>query len=337
MIGFIFLLLSTRQIYIIIKNGLTSRQIKKASSGQGSLVLIMIKNSDFIDLDFLQQLALIRSPHQPTLIIPMDHPQILQLAEQSIAVVSYDSSTQSAVTMINQLCGKSELESIFVCDFNIVFENDGLFGLEKILVENNGPFCIIPQVHSNNMTIDCLYTLNPNLALISLFSFKRLTRALRRPLLEVSELGLAFRKTDFKDFPENQEWKSSLFHGFHTRALGIKLCFGEKFFSVYLASDLKALWQKMGKIWQKAEEAKDYSLPSLLVMCLIWAFPILFFESHPFYAIAIIFLLLIYRLFTLIIFQENILSIVIHPISSVLWLARFVVNKGHQIKNLLSK
>ncbi|HLT22334.1 MAG TPA: hypothetical protein VKZ84_02785 [Bacteriovoracaceae bacterium] len=334
MIGFIFFLLAARQIYIIIKNGLTARQIKKASSGAGVLVLIEVKSGDFLDTYFLNQVKSIHPPHDLHFIVAMDHPQILELTGHDFQVASYNTHIESPIDVINRISLESPLESILVTDLNIEFDSEGLFGVEKLLADTKGPYCIIPQVHSSNVTVDCLYTLNPHLALISLLSFKRLTRSFKQPLLNMSDLCIAFRKVDFELFPENSNWKSSLFYGFRSRAIGLKLCFGEKHFSLYLGPDLKTLWQKMGKVWQKAGSLHDYSTATYLIQCFIWIFPILFFDIHPFYSLGILFLLLIYRIFTFIIFQENILSILVHPIAGLMWLASFVWDKGHQLKNL---
>lgn len=337
MIGFIFLLLAARQIYIIIKNGLTARQIRPATTGVGSLVLVDVKKSDIIDPQFLAQMEAIKAPHEIKFMVAMDHPQILELSGRGLPIASYNSHLESAIDVINRLTLETSLETILVTDFNVEFNSEALFGLEKLLADNKGPYLIIPQIHSKNITVDCLYTLNPNLALISLFSFKRLTRSSRRPLLTSSEVCMAYRKIDFELFPDQEDWKSSLFSGFHSRAIGLKLCFGEKYFSLYLTEDLKSLWEKMLNSWDRAELSKNYSALAYFIQCLIWAFPVLFFKSHPFYSIGILLLILIYRIFTFIIFQENILSILLHPISSLMWLASLLWKKGLEYKMALIK
>lgn len=336
MIGFIFLLLAARQIYIIIKNGLTARQIRESTSGQGVLVLINIKPSDQLDNTYLQQLTSISDPHDLYLIAPLDHPQMLEFNNRNFRVAGYNQQVETAIDVINRLSLQSEREAILVSDTNIIFESHGLFGLEKLLIEAKGPYFIIPQIYSSNVTVDCLFTLNPNLALISLFSFKRLTRSLRHPLLAVSELCIAYRKKDFEHFSEHEDWKSSLFYGFRTRAIGLKLCFGEKYFSLYLEPNLFALWQRMLKTWDIAFTLKNYSVASLLIQSLIWSFPVIFFGLHPFYSIGIFLLLLIYRIFTFIIFQENILSILVHPIAGLLWVGSFAWNMFEKSKRILT-
>lgn len=337
MIGFIFLLLAARQIYIIIKNGLTARQIREASTGQGVLVLVDIKNSDHIDNNYLNQIEEIQVPHQLYLVAPLDHPQMIELSNRGIMMANYNQHVETSIDVINRLSLQTESESILVSDANILFDTNGLFGLEKLLTDNKGPYCIIPQVNSENITVDCLFTLNPNLALISLFSFKRLTRSLRHPLLAMSEICIAFRKKDFVLFPEHLNWKSSILYDFRNRAIGLKLCFGEKYFSLYLKSDLSSLWKKMRKLWEEAFQSKDYSTSSFLIQTLIWLFPVLFFELHPFYSIGIFLLLLIYRIFTFIIFQENILSIFVHPIAALMWLTSLGWNVIERIRRVSEK
>lgn len=333
MIGFIFLLLAARQIYIIIKNGLTARQIKEASTGEGVLVLIEVKNSDFLEPSYLSHLESIKEPHKLYMMAPLDHPQILEFSNRSLQLKTFNPEIESVVDVINNVCLSEDAASVLVSDSNIIFNSEGLFGLEKQLKDSKGPFCIIPQVHSSNLTVDCLYTLNPNLALISLFSFKRLTRSLKHPLLNATQLSFAFRKQDFETFMDDAFWKSSLLYSFRARAIGVKLCFGEKFFSVLLTPDLNSLWQKMGKVWQETFKTQNYSTLSLLIQTLIWSFPALFFKSHPFYALLILFLLLIYRIFTVIIFQENVISILIHPFAGLMWLGSFLWDRFNHLKN----
>lgn len=334
MIGFIFLLLALRQIYIIIKNGLTAKQVKEAGSGQGVLVLVHVNNSDVVESSYLTQLERVPAPHKVHFIVKLDHPQILEFGNRSFKIESFDPRVETSIDVINRLCAETHFESILISDGNILFNEQGLFGVEKLLHDHKGPFCILPQVHSNNLTVDCLYTLNPNLALISLLSFKKLTRSQQHPLLNISELSIAFRKIDFQAFPENSFWKSSLFYSFRERAIGLKLCFGEKLFSIYLGANLNSLWPKMMNIWKEASLTHSYTAASFIVQLLVWSFPLLFFKSYPFYAIAIFFLLLIFRIFTLIIFQENLMSIIVHPIAGVMWLASFVWNKIEEIRNL---
>jgi|SRR5690554_2971011 len=334
MIGFIFLLLAARQIYIIIKNGLTARQIREANTGQGVLVLVEIKNSDHIDDTYLSRLESIKAPHQLYLIAPLDHPQMLEFSSRGFMMANYNHQVEKAIDVINRLSLETDCESILVSDANILFDSNGLFGLEKLLTDNKGPYYIVPQIYSENITIDCLFTLNPNLALISLFSFKRLTRSLRHPLLTMSEICIAYRKKDFELFPDHSNWKSSILYDFRNRAIGLKLCFGEKFFSLYLKPDLASLWQKMRKQWEVALKSKDYSASSFFIQTLIWLFPVLFFELHPFYSIGIFLLLLIYRIFTFIIFQENILSLFVHPIAALMWLVSFGWNALDKVKKV---
>lgn len=327
MLGFIFLLLTLRQIYIIIRNGLTARQLKEHTSGDGCLVLIRVRKTDYVDESYLSKMQEIQAPHEVRIIVPLDHPQILEINSKGIQTKEYNSSVESATDMINKLIEKSQLSSILVCDANIEFEAKSLYGIEKLLNESKGPYVLVPQVRSRNLLIECLYNLNPNLALLSLINFKKLIRSTKKTFLEVSELGIFFRKKDFSEFQVDPEWKKAVIQTFHQRSIVVKLCFGEKLFSIRLLPDFKSLWNRMGKTWFIASKNSDYTTTALLVQSIVWAFPLLFIKIYPFYVLLVIFFLIVYRIFTVIIFQENILSIALHPFSSLLWLASFLWDK----------
>ena len=327
MLGFIFLLLTIRQIYIIIRNGLTARQVKEATTGEGCLVIVNIKKRDLVDDSFLQKMQALGAPHDVRFIVPLDHPQILEMNSKGLQTKEFNSSVESHTDMINKIIEKTSLQSILICDTNIEFEGKSLFGLEKLLTDNKGPFVLVPQVRSSNLVIECLYNLNPNLALLSLINFKKLVRATKKTFVEVSELGIFFRKSDYSEFQVDPDWKKAILQTFHQRNIVVKLCFGEKLFSIRLLPDFKALWNKMGRTWFMASKASDYTTTALLAQTIVWGFPIIFLKIYPFYAFLILFFLIIYRIFTVIIFQENVLTLVLHPFSSLLWLASFIWDK----------
>ena len=121
MLGFIFLLLTIRQIYIIIRNGLTARQLKESTNGEGCLVIVNIKKRDLVDESFLLKMQAIQGPHEVRFIVPLDHPQILDINSKGLQTKEFNSYVESPTDMINKMIEKTSLASILICDANIEF------------------------------------------------------------------------------------------------------------------------------------------------------------------------------------------------------------------------
>jgi hypothetical protein len=83
------------------------------------------------------------------------------------------------------------------------------------------------------------------------------------------------------------------------------------------ANELKRYWEYL---WTK-EDKRGAAL--YLSILFIWSFPVFCFFTHPFWSLASIILLALYRFFSKIVFQESWGAIALHPFGVLFWIATF--------------
>jgi hypothetical protein len=231
--------------------------------------------------------------------------------------------------MLEQIAHKIQGEVVIVGDPELVPTEIAFMSLGKLVSENKKAYFILPQTSKENILGEAISCLNPTLALASIFGFRKIRRSFSHPLISMSQGWMAMPLSMFKQFDWSKlnipSWKETLAKGWDLENKTYKLAFGEKHLLRYYPENiqvhifqLKNYWEE---IWYKGDRT---SLWIFLCILFIWSFPIFYFYTHPFWSLASILLLILYRFFTKIIFQESWSSIILHPIAVMVWVGTFI-------------
>ncbi len=132
-----------------------------------------------------------------------------------------------------------------------------------------------------------------------------------------------FKELDFKNV-RLSTWKEAISRQWEERGKFYRLAFGEKQLIRYYNNDNRQLVAQLKERWSELWNRKDKMGFCLYVLILfLWSFPILCFFTHPFLSIASFFLLILFRFFTKIVFQESWAAVALHPFGCAVWLATF--------------
>src|SRR5690606_34676693 len=102
------------------------------------------------------------------------------------------------------------------------------------------------------------------------------------------------------------------------------LAFGEKHLLRFYPENFKSVLYQVRDQWDDLWNRKDKSGFWLyLIVVSLWSLPVICFLTHPYWSIAGFFLLVLYRFFTKIVFQESWLTIFLHPLACVVWMGSF--------------
>lgn len=133
-----------------------------------------------------------------------------------------------------------------------------------------------------------------------------------------------FREIDFSKI-RVASWKQGLAEFFDINHKFFGLAYGERHLRRYYPEDLKVQIFQMKTYWDELWSSGDRAGFWLYVACLfIWVFPVLFFFSHPFQAIGSFMLLVLYRFFSKIVFQESWRGIALHIFGAIVWAGTLV-------------
>jgi hypothetical protein len=139
---------------------------------------------------------------------------------------------------------------------------------------------------------------------------------------------------------KSSSWKDGISRQWEKSGKNYHLAFGEKLLLRYYSSDFKTLVFKMRDDWSVLWDKQDKTSFWLLIAAtFLWSFPFLFLISHPLQSLASFFLLVLYRFFSKIIFQESWTAIALHPLAcgvSLYSLGWFLYEKIRQEKRQAS-
>jgi hypothetical protein len=334
MLGFLALGLTTIMIYTLIKNALMGKQLVSDESYLGNIELIIpvtSKSTLFVD-SWLSQVATYRfSPNQLRIHVLIDghHPSLngwqeIQRLIPSLEIHTFTmrpSHLEAVPWMLEQIAGSIQSSVVIFGDAELTPSGAAYTSIAKCVSEKGRTFFVLPQTSRASLVGEAINVLNPTLAFTSFFGFKRWRKNLSHPLLAISQGWLAmttetFRGLDFKS-SRLSSWKELIIRQLDEKGTSFYLAFGEKLLIRHYPLDVKEQMLQLKVFWEENWKKKTHAgFWFFLIALFLWSFPIVCFVTHPYWSIAGIFLLMLYRFFTKIVFQERWSAAFLHPIGA---------------------
>jgi hypothetical protein len=326
-------------IFTLVKNAIIGVQLGPKDEYHESLEIILpITGTDyFYAEEWIKRIKTFHLFKQNNLrihfLMDKHNPQthILQGLEKDISFIEVHTFTilpeniQIVPWMISQISDQIKGKNVIVGDAEIIPTEEGLRSMAYNCDKHERPLLVLPQMARTHFAGEALESLSPSLALISFLTLSRRAKAYFYPLLEISNCWIIMKLEVFKDISwEKQnlpQWKHCVTHSWETKNIPLKLAFGEKHLTKYYPTPFKEHVNKLFKSTEALWELKNKNgLFLFLIFQFLWFIPIGFLGVYPLWTILGLFLLVLYRFFTKIIFQESWISVALHPISNFLHL-----------------
>jgi hypothetical protein len=341
MLGLLALGLTAVMIFTLVKNALVGVQLSANDKFNGSVDLIIpiTKNSEFYLEPWMSNLSLLGT--QGTFVkihvlIDGHHPalhawQELHRKLPNVEIHSFLSrplGRESAPWMIEQISSKIEGSVVIIGDPELVPTQYAFSSIAKLVSEKQRAYFVLPQTVKGKPLIEAIATINPTLALASIYGFRRLRRNVSHPLVSIAQGWMGMPLETFRQFDWSKvnifSWKEALAKGWDIENKSYVLAFGEKHLLRYYPETLQLQTMALGSYWNELWTKGDRSGVGIFLIALfIWSFPIFCFFTHPFWSIASFFLLTLYRFFTKIVFQESWRAMLLHPVAALVWVGTF--------------
>jgi hypothetical protein len=231
--------------------------------------------------------------------------------------------------MMEQISSKIQSDVVVIGDPELVPTQFAFSSIGKLVSEKQKAYFVLPQTEKQNVLGEAIATINPTLALASIYGFRRLRRNFSHPLVSIAQGWMGMPLASFKQFDWSRvniaSWKEALAKGWDIENKSYILAFGEKHllrhYPEILQIQIQGLRNFWNELWLKGDRT---SLWIFLITLFIWSFPIFCFFSHPFWSMASILLLILYRFFSKIVFQESWGAMILHPIATIFWIGTFL-------------
>lgn len=342
MLGLLALGLTSVMIYTLIKNALSGKQLSKDDVYQGTIEMIIPvgASSDFHLNGWRKSISsfqLLGTQLKIHVLIDGHHSSLHSWQELQSQVPFLEihtftmrpSHVEGVSWMLDQFMPKVSSGVIIIGDSELVPTGAAFLSVAKNVKEKNRSYFIVPQTAQLSALGEAISVLNPTLAFVSFFGFRKWRKNLSHPLLSISQGWMAmpveiFRALDFKAV-RFSSWKETITRQWDEQGKDYFLAFGEKQLVRYYSEDLKTLAYKLkdqwAHLWHKRSSNAFFLYVSAVV---IWSFPIICFVTHPFWSIASIFLLVLYRFFSKIVFQETWRAVLLHPFGCLFLITTFI-------------
>jgi hypothetical protein len=337
-IGIIFYM-----IFTLIRNALSARQLSGSDEFSGSIELILPLSarsevSPESWLDTLKDFRKVPGQIKIHILIDGHHPAITQwqqLQERLPYVQIHHFLLRPAGThpvpwMMEQIAAKLGADVVIIGDPELIPTEAAFLSVAKQVTDKDLPLLVLPQTARSNLLGEAVAVLNPGLALMSVIGFKRRGNLVAHPLafLALSWLALpraTFAGLDFKRMPFDS-WKLGVFRHLELDKKRVGLALGEKQIMRHYPLQPQQQIQALDKFWQGAFYDLKDRLPLLffLAALIIWSIPMIFWFSSPIWAMATFLLLVAYRFFTKIVFQESWSAFFLHPIGCLILMLSLV-------------
>lgn len=342
MLGLFCLGLTSIMIYTLVKNALLGKQLSRGEQFNGTIELIIpvtAKSEFFLEAwqNSASSFHLGAGQLKVHVLIDGHHPSLTaweQLRSKipflEIHVFTMRPSHVEAVPwMMEQIAPKISASVVLIGDAELVPTEFAFHSIANSIIEKDRSYFVVPQTAKFNTLGEAISVLNPTLAFTSFFGFRRWRRNLTHPLLSISQGWMAmslktFKEIDFK-VVRISTWKEAISRQWDEQRKTYHLAFGEKHLLRYYPEDTKNLMYQLRDKWEDLWSRRDKTGFWLYLIALfLWSFPLVCFITHPFWSLASFFLLMLYRFFTKIVFQESWRSIALHPVACIFWMATFV-------------
>lgn len=341
MLGLVALGLTVVMIYTLVKNALIGTQLSSNDqySGKIELIIPITARSEFYLEPWINNLSQFNLDGQVKIHILIDghHPAVnaWQELHQKLPYVELHSfltkplGREAVPWMIEQMAPKISGDVVIIGDAELVPTESAFISLAKLVSEKQKAYFVLPQTQKQNTLGEAIASINPTLALASVFGFRRIRRNVSHPLVSIAQGWMGMPLPMFKQFNWTKvnipSWKEALAKGWDLENKSYILAFGEKHLLRYYPEEvmvqtaqLKTYWEEL---WLKGERT---GLWLYLAVLFIWSFPIFCIFTHPFWSLASIMLLVLYRFFTKIVFQESWGAMILHPVATLVWIWTFI-------------
>jgi hypothetical protein len=354
MLGLLTLGLTIVMIFKLVKNALIGKQLTSDAHFPGSIELIIpITSQSYIHVEpwlaSLKNFKVLQGRLKIHVLVDGHHPSLTTWQEihQQFPFIEIQNflmrpqDTDAIPWMIEQVAPRIQGQIVILGDADIVPSEAAFLSLAKYVSEKNKSFFVLPQTAKVSAMGEAIAVLNPTLTLASVFGFRKIRRNISHPLMSISHGWMGMTLDAFKELNFHHVhvtgWKEAVLKQWDRDEKDFILAFGEKYLRRYYPEDLKEHLHSMKDYW--SDLWNNYSKSSfwLFVASLfIWSFPILFFYSKFFWAIASFLLLTMYRFFSKIVFQESWTSIVLHPVGCLAWIGTLFWWLGSDLKTKFS-
>ena len=332
MLGLVALGLTTIMIFTLVKNALKGKQLSADDTFGGTIDLLIPVTAQsrlhaaawkesllqFRALSGRLKIHVLMDGHQATSTEWNDLKSQFPFIEiHPFLLGDRNHNTNISSWMINQITPKITADIVIIGDSEIAASEAAFISVGKIVSEKKSPYLILPQTAKLSLLGETTAALNPTLALASVFGKSKWRRNLSYPLMALAQSWIAMPLGLFQELkiPETSEqsWKESMAKRWDSLNQAYHLAFGEKHLKRFYPSDIKLQFDELKKDWAffwKFSSRAGFWI-YVITVCL-WAFPLLCFYTNPFASFLSIFLLILYRFFTKIVFQESWGALVLH-------------------------
>lgn len=342
MLGLVVIGVTLMMIFTLVKNALMGKQLTSDDLYDGSIELIVpiTARSEFYLEPWIQALSAFK--HLPGklkihILIDGHHPAAIAWGElhQKLPYVELHSfltrpkDVNPAFWMIEQIAPRVSSSVVIIGDAELVPSEYAFTATAKYVSQKNRAYFVLPQTARRNLFGEAIALINPSLALVSFFGFRKFTRSLSHSLMSIAQgwMGMpleTFQNINFRT-PQVTSWKLALARQWDEERKVYALAFGERHLKRYYPEEVKVQIFQQRIYWEELWAAGNKQGFWLYLAALfIWSFPFLFFASRPFWSMASLFLLILYRFFSKIIFQESWGGVILHPFGALVWLGTFL-------------
>lgn len=342
MLGLIVLGLTSIMIFTLVKNALLGKQLSKEDHFNGTIELIIPitpKSEFFLEAwqKSLSTYQLASGQLKVHILIDGHHASLnaWQELQTKISYLEIHSFPMRPVHvepipwMLDQITPKIQGQIVIIGDAELVPTENAFLSIASTVTEKDRSYFVVPQTAKFNVLGEAISVLNPTLAFTSFFGFRKWRRNLTHPLLSISQGWMAmslktFKALDFKTV-RISTWKEAISRQWDEQGKTYHLAFGEKHLLRFYPEDVRTLTYQLKEKWDELWHKRDkMGFWLFLAALFLWSFPVICLMTHPFWSIASLILLLLYRFFSKIVFQESWKSIFLHPVACVFWLGTFV-------------
>jgi hypothetical protein len=351
MLGLIVMGLLAFMIFTLIRNALLGVQLsdKETYTGTVELIIPLTARSEFYLGPWLANLENLRSLSgrlKVHVLIDGHHPSITAWEEVQPRVPFLELHTftirpeagHPVAWMIKQVADQISGDVVIIGDAELVGSEACFVALSRLIQEKQCPYIVLPQTAKLSTLGEAIATVNPTLAMASVFGFRRLRKNLAHPLLSIAQVWIGMPRAEFQKLDltrsSSPSWKQALAEHWDREVIFYHLAFGEKFLMRHYPTDLNSQISQLHTYWEELWATGDRAgLWRYIGTLFIWSFPLFFFYSHPFWSIASMGLLVIYRFFSKVVFQESWRAVFLHLAGCVIWVATLVLWGVRELKN----
>lgn len=339
MLGLIVIALTFFMIFTLVRNALVGKQLTADETFSGTIELLIpitTRSEFYIEpwIAALETMKELTGRLKIRILIDGHHPAMTAWNEltQKLPFVELHSfihrppGGHAVPWMLKEVSPLVNSEVVIIGDSELVPTESAFLSLAHFIAQKRRSFFVLPQTVKGNILGESIALLNPTLALASVFGFRRLRRNVAHPLMSIAQgwFGMpieVFRDIDFAKV-RVASWKKGIAEYYELLHLDFSLAYGERHLRRYYPEEIKVQVFQMKKYWDELWSQGDRAGFWLFVGCLfVWSFPLLFFHTHPFQAIASLVLLCLYRFFSKIVFQESWRGIALHLFGALIWVA----------------